>query len=201
MEYTPIFPMSVWHGNFENNDELKEVLLPFIDETKDTLEMPEDWVTDKVVTSFGNMKVNELLLVNERQKIQDAYWNKLNKMFENEWNADMIDAWYNYYTEGEWQEKHSHSSIPFAPRCDFSAIHFVSWKEDTHLPVIFHDPLAILKNGFANHTNFAEYHPRIKEGDFIVFPSYLEHSVPKQPSTPDYPRITISFNLKLNSFI
>ena len=78
MEYTPIFPMSVWHGNFENNDELKEVLLPFIDETKDTLEMPEDWVTDKVVTSFGNMKVNELLLVNERQKIQDAYWNKLN---------------------------------------------------------------------------------------------------------------------------
>ena len=62
MEYTPIFPMSVWHGNFENNDELKEVLLPFIDETKDTLEMPEDWVTDKVVTSFGNMKLNESIL-------------------------------------------------------------------------------------------------------------------------------------------
>jgi hypothetical protein len=35
------------------------------------------------------------------------------------------------------------------------------------------------------------------EGDFIMFPSYLRHCVYPSPSTPDYPRITISMNFKV----
>ena len=31
-----------------------------------------------------------------------------------------------------------------------------------------------------------------------MFPSYLEHEVKAGPPTPEYPRITISFNIRLN---
>ena len=209
MRYLPLFPMSVWKGNIENNDELKEVLLPFINETKDTLEKPNGWGTNKVVTSFGNNKVNELLISNERQKVQDAYWNKLDEVFslnpinsaKHNWDGHILPwPWFNYYVDGEWQEKHNHLNPPNLPRCDFSAIHFVSWDKDKHVPIRFHDPMRNLKEVFSNHTHYAEWSPTIEEGDFIVFPSYLEHNVPAQPLTLDYPRITISFNMAI-SFI
>ena len=40
----------------------------------------------------------------------------------------------------------------------------------------------------------ATWCPHTKEGDFIMFPSYLSHCVKPGKPTPDYPRITIAFN-------
>ena len=42
-----------------------------------------------------------------------------------------------------------------------------------------------------------KYNPTIKEGDFIMFPSWLAHEVKPMPPTPGNPRITISLNLQL----
>ena len=43
----------------------------------------------------------------------------------------------------------------------------------------------------------SRYAPKVKEGDLIMFPSYLQHFVPKGEPTLDNPRITIAFNLKV----
>ena len=179
---------------------MKKVILPFINETKDILKRPKGWTTDKVITSFTNDKVNDALFNNERHKLKDVYSNKLNQIFKKEYDWNFIKGWYNYYTEGEWQEKHCHTGI--SPLDAFSAIHFVSWKADVHMPVTFYDPLHMFKDMFTpNSADHSKWTPDIKEGDLLIFPSYLEHSVPKQPSTPDYPRITISFNLQFYDII
>jgi len=34
----------------------------------------------------------------------------------------------------------------------------------------------------------------------IMFPSWLEHEVKAGPPTPDYPRITLSFNIKMHRY-
>ena len=47
------------------------------------------------------------------------------------------------------------------------------------------------------HEYGESYYPNIEEGDFIMFPSYLIHSVEPSPPTPDYPRITIAMNIRV----
>ena len=41
------------------------------------------------------------------------------------------------------------------------------------------------------------WEPNIYEGDLLMFPSWLIHSVRPGPPTPDYPRITIAFNFRV----
>jgi hypothetical protein len=49
-----------------------------------------------------------------------------------------------------------------------------------------------------DRNNYAHtWYPELKEGDFIMFPSYLSHSVKPGKPTPDYPRITIAFNFRV----
>ena len=44
------------------------------------------------------------------------------------------------------------------------------------------------------------YYPKVTEGSLIMFPCYLEHFVKKGPPTPNYPRITIAFNLTVTKY-
>jgi len=43
------------------------------------------------------------------------------------------------------------------------------------------------------------FFPKIEEGDFLMFPSYLTHGVSPCLKT-DYPRITISFNINILAY-
>ena len=49
-----------------------------------------------------------------------------------------------------------------------------------------------------NSNNYSHHYvPKIREGDLLMFPPYLNHLVPKSKPTPDNPRITIAFNIIL----
>ena len=71
------------------------------------------------------------------------------------------------------------------------------------MPVAFVDPiettrytsLEMKSNHYSN-----QYYPEIKEGDLLMFPSYLSHFVRPSEPTPGNPRITVSFNLALNHY-
>ena len=69
-----------------------------------------------------------------------------------------------------------------------------------HKPIVFHDPIEALRDSSFNFTVKSKFCPDVSEGDWVMFPSYLYHSVPTQPSTPDYPRITISWNMQITNF-
>ena len=57
-----IFPVSYYQGQVENNDRLKQQLLPHINFKKNKVQVPEGWSTTKIITSIENDKANEFRL-------------------------------------------------------------------------------------------------------------------------------------------
>ena len=53
-----LFPISIFHGKVEDNDKLKNNIIPFIEETKHGNKPPEGWLTNNINTSYNNRKVN-----------------------------------------------------------------------------------------------------------------------------------------------
>tara|TARA_B100000686_G_C16446504_1_gene789762 strand:+ start:109 stop:735 length:627 start_codon:yes stop_codon:yes gene_type:complete len=199
-----LFPVSVYHGHVPDNNLLKKLLIPYIEETKDSNEIPTDWMTDKVNTSFSNMEIEKGLTSDTRgEELISQYMKVLDDFFDQPYSMKISwpGIWYNYYVDGEWQEQHNHLSSPsFTNVCHFSCIHFLSFDKENHNSVTFIDPLMNIRCHsleFKNHEYYAKSGLYVTEGDFLMFPSYLEHEVKKGKPTPDYPRITMSFNVEV----
>ena len=200
-----IFPVSYYHGKVENNDRLKGQLLPHINSKKDRLFVPEGWTTTKIITSIDDDRVNEFLF--DCKELKEQYIDVIESFCDDKYIIEIDEIWFNYYIDGEYQEQHNHLDSAMEVRtkgekraCTFSCIHFLCYDKEVHSPVVFKDPISLIRSHsfeFASHKHDEGHKPDISEGDMIMFPSYLEHEVKAGRPTPDNPRITISFNLKL----
>lgn len=197
-----IFPLTYYHVNIHNNDELKKDLVNKIVEDVKELEVPEGWFTNKLMTSFnGEPKGKEIFFGENdeyQKKLTKAYTECFNKIFDRKFEVVIDEIWYNVYVDGEYQETHDH--LGGISGSHFSCIHFLSFDEKNHEPVVFRDPLRQLRNLSLelDQNNYSDHCiPIIKEGDMLMFPSYLSHEVKPGKATPDYPRISIAFNVKV----
>tara|TARA_Y100000004_G_scaffold155258_1_gene179767 strand:- start:252 stop:869 length:618 start_codon:yes stop_codon:yes gene_type:complete len=187
-----IFPVTVFQSKVHGNETLKSVLVPLILDSLDELEIPEDWTTNKVLTSFGQEKD---FIENNKQILLNNYHHTTDEFFDKAYGLYFTDFWYNVYQNGEWQEKHDHLGS-HVNHTHFSFIHFLSFDKDEHQPPKFTDPLRSIRylSVEMDSNNCGEaYVPEVEEGDLLMFPSYLQHFVPPGKAT-DKPRITISFN-------
>ena len=200
-----IFPVSYYHGKVENNDRLKGQLLPHINSKKDRLFVPEGWTTTKIITSIDDDRVNEFLF--DCKELKEQYIDVIESFCDNKYIIEIDEIWFNYYIDGEYQEQHNHLESAMEvktkstkPTSTFSCIHFLCYDKEVHNPVVFKDPISIIRSHsfeFVSHDYDEGHKPDISEGDMIMFPSYLEHEVKAGRPTPGNPRITISFNLNL----
>lgn len=108
----------------------------------------------------------------------------------------IYEIWLNTYEHSHYQEPHTH--LPGF----YSAIHYVKFDprehESTHFCNPQHDIYAFMFDGsfmderlnphLQETTNLC-----VEEGDLIIFPSHLKHSVPKNDSKEL--RMTVSFNI------
>jgi len=88
-------------------------------------------------------------------------------------------------------------------RTHFSCIHYLKFDSEVHEPVVFVDPIDEMRyNTLEMDSNYYSdrWSPQIREGDLLMFPSYLEHFVNKSDPTPDNPRISISFNIWIKQY-
>jgi hypothetical protein len=199
----PIFPVSFFHSKVENNDEIKEMLVPKILKDSEELPIPEGWFTHKLKTSFSGEKPGKEIFFGEDNTYQSILEKKyakcLDSFFDCTYQIMIDEIWYNCYLDGEYQEEHDHLGGPFN-LVHFSCIHFLSFDDSRHKPPKFRDPLDQIRNTsleFDRNQYNHSYQPNIEEGDFIMFPSYLKHSVEPCKDTKDYPRITIAMNIKV----
>ena len=126
-------------------------------------------------------------------------------------NCAIDNIWYNVYRKGYSQEVHLHNSWRGDSPALFSGTYFCKYEEG-HSPIKFWNPstlyLSELSSNLVDTSDSREnfyidsygketisYYP--KQGDLIMFPSFLMHSVPIQRI--DSKRVTISFNIKLAS--
>lgn len=197
----PLFPIHIFQNNIKENHILQNEVFEKIQylHSKNNLKIPSGWETDKLFTSFNYEDLNLKIFNNSR--CQKEYYRYCEKFFDLNVQLGIDNLWFNCYTNGEWQEIHSHSgNCVFQYPATFSCIHFLKFDPEIHSPVVFVDPYEPLRNvslEMASNRYQSKYAPNIKEGDIIMFPSYLQHFVPKGKPSPNNPRITIAFNLQV----
>lgn len=209
-----IFPISIYHGSVENNDRLKDMLIPYIfkkvkDENVNN-DPPGGWFTKSLKTSFDNKDVIEDLWNPDddndiAKELRRQYLKVIDQFFmHEEWSAEIDHVWYNYYVDGEYQEAHKHLG-KYNDNITFAFVHFLSYDPENHAPLIFGDPMEDIKSMQpklcpAQDPTDSKYIPRIKEGDVMMFPCWLEHEVRPGKRTPDYPRVSVALNINVNEF-
>jgi len=111
-----------------------------------------------------------------------------------------LNFWYNLSTKGSHQEVHDHLGGPMP--ISYAAIHYVLFDKDEHASTVFYHPLTqILKctqpttNDQLKLPDYKEFQKLldVEEGDLIIFPSYVLHSV--MPQASEKLRITTAFNI------
>ena len=195
-----IFPVSYYKGQVEDNERLKQDLLPFINRTKRTLTPPEGWLTTKITTSHERDDINRFFM--SQTELQRQYHNLIKTFFDNKFELEVDECWYNCYENEEWQESHNHIGDPIDPN-HFACVHFLCYDKKVHSPLTFSDPMGIIRSHsieFDSHNYEEAISPDINEGDLIMFPSYLMHEVKANKPTPGNPRISIAFNFAVTSY-
>lgn len=190
-----LFPSTLFLVKVKNHEKIKKVCLdytiPKYEENPSTF--VEAWDAD-VWTTYG--KETSI----DWAKLLPLYSEELKK-FSSELNIKgnplIRDVWLNAYKENQHQEIHEH--LPG----HFSAIHYISYDQEEHLPTIFINPFrqVSISNSPEFNTDIqsipgtwvSQSYVKVEEGDLLIFPSFLEHKVPKQKS--NNLRVTLSFNI------
>lgn len=232
-----IFSPYIYHVNLKNNDFLKDKTLPSLLKNKNKKKslVPNGWLCDVFSTytdAFSNPQYENKTKYSPYRELDNRETERFDKYFDNTpllhtYRGEIInfleelslvgynnthptcgfniDMWYNTYSKNQYQEWHDHSGGD----SDFSAIHFLKYDEDEHIPTIFRNPtnrskvyssiknkkrLQSINNNY-NSIYSDIFYPNIKEGDLLIFPSWLEHTVP--PNKSKNLRITVAFNIEL----
>ena len=199
-----LFPIHIFQNNIKTNHILQDELLEKIEGMHQSgkMKVPEGWLTNKLSTSFSYFDENKSLF--EGTQTLETYYEYVSKFFDLETKFQICDMWWNYYSDGEWQEQHIHvSKRNFGYPPVFSCVHFLKFNPEIHQPLIFVDPNEHIRYSSLEMkcTRYrSRYELNIREGDLVMFPPYLMHYVRPGKPTPDCPRITIAFNLILKKY-
>jgi len=144
----------------------------------------------KTNSSFRHSYENKLL-DNSALYILNKIYDLINKDIRTECRIELLNIWENRYEKKDYQEKHIH------PNSHFS---FIIYKKIEEGKTVFVNPSDKIMISFYpeiifRKTNFFEvnYEPKCKQGQIIIFPSFLEHLVQECEDS-----ITISGNINIH---
>ena len=116
-------------------------------------------------------------------------------------NIDFQQFWYNIYHDDQGQEKHNHLAWIGAKNLYWCGIYY----NKNSSPTAFHRGSGLYETQrFPDYNNTAMSHILsdifylpVEDGDIILFPSWINHSVKSEPQHKDKMRMTFSFNIDL----
>jgi len=153
-------------------------------------------------TSFPNIEENDdfidqntlIMLKQDIKKCVDKLFRKINVTSDYYFE----DFWYNIYYKDHGQEPHDHLPSNINSNISYwSGIYYA--KNASPTTFIRNDLFKNSLNFFNNDRNklkkyFNDIFPSVKEGDILLFPSYLIHAVPIIKKD-NYMRVTFAFNI------
>lgn len=191
-----LFGIPYYIGTLQSHLELVEAFKEYV-ESDDYFHKPTDWDAT-VDTSFGHPRNSELPW---QLFMKDVATNHLGAMMQNFHPkvelATKFQCWANRYRKGQYQETHNHA----VPDSHFSCNYIHKAPEGSGRLVFVnavHDYWSasglteILDIPYSRKAS-----PELKEGDVVIFPSFLEHFV--TPNLTDEPRITFSANFGIGA--
>ena len=165
---------------------------------------PEEW-WESVHTTFNNISDDDSLVPSTvRDSLKRDLKSSIVEVFEQlnlPINIEFLQLWYNIYHDNQGQEKHSQLSEVGSPLPLWSGVYYNKNASPTKF---FNGNAMINTQKFrgceetALSACLAEGHfPPVEDGDILLFPPYLEHSVESKPQHKDSMRMTFSFNIAL----
>ena len=166
---------------------------------------PYNWV-DSVNTSFPNIKdddpvISPVVRDNLKKDLKDSIV-EVFRQLNFPTNIDFLELWYNIYHDNQGQEKHDHSShvgqtVPF-----WSGIYYNKNASPTEFFKCNSTITDTQKFDGYRESALASclaksVSPDAKDGDILLFPPYLKHSVKSKPQHKNEMRMTFSFNITL----
>ena len=166
---------------------------------------PFNWV-DSVNTSFPNIKdddpvISPVVRDNLKRDLKDSIVDVFRQLnFPT--NIDFLELWYNIYHDNQGQEKHDHSShvgqtVPF-----WSGIYYNKNASPTEFfkcnsTITDTQKLDGYRESALASCLAKSVSPDVKDGDILLYPPYLKHSVKSKPQHKNEMRMTFSFNITL----
>lgn len=165
---------------------------------------PKNWVKP-LNTSFGFSTDNFFTNSVKNQMVDDLKCD-LDHVFSSlriPTSFDICEIWYNIYHDFQGQEKHDHLPPVGITNPYWCGVYY----NKNPSPTIFHCP-----NNLARISYIPEYSdpkcylydyyapvlcPEVEEGDVILFPPWIEHSIETGDNFKNRMRLTFAFNLAL----
>ena len=192
-----LFPVPIFHYKLENYKETNKELLNYI------LELQKNDKTGNAHSNKGGWHSQNFDIVNQGSPIN--FLNKikdyLKHIISNEFgwkyvpNKQRIVAmWAIINKKNSFNVMHNHQN------CYFSSAYYVK-KPKNSGDITFFDPKEAKTYRFPKIEKYTEYSSEAvtikpEEGDLLIFPSYLYHSVSENLSEDD--RVVISFNVDID---
>jgi hypothetical protein len=199
--------ISVWgfpilKYKFENPVKALEDILEYANEDR-LSEMSDEWNAKCKSTAMSRDLDSMVHIQGELEKIlkmvSDQFEIPLEKLsFKGCEHSECFgDYWVNQYKKGDQQDVHYHMNPEFGDPPLFSFTYFAKYDPEKDAKFYFYNPSPApdLYKDFINSR--PEFKTRkeldIREGEIIIFPSYMLHGVDEQ--LRDEPRITLSGNI------
>lgn len=190
-----IFPTVIWKTNYRLQEKEEKDLIVFHDTIRHTTKRKN--YSNNAWSSQDIFSKNEVF--NPLKKIIEENINCLkNEIFKN-YIIDLNNMWFNSHEMGMWNKLHSHGL------CGLSGVYYLKCPEGSGKIVFERNLLEknIIEECWQNcEMNFEPrqtmYEINPKEGDLLIFPSWLGHWVDRSMATDT--RISVAFNLVLNGF-
>lgn len=168
----PVFEIPIYKYEIENWEENKKSLMKILPDFLQKGDFTDYY--DNQMASFMPLYANTVFNLIQRSMEDFAQYYPC--------PAQIVNMWCERSRAGDRHEPHNHGAT------GFSAVLYVQFEEGKHKPTRFFSPFGDPANG-----DLMQYEPDVKEGDLIIFPSFLIHE--SQMCDTDYERIIISFNI------
>ena len=189
-EYYKIFPTTIGKYWYNENDRTKSQILPLLDSTTDKFEFENGiHYFDTKLNAFDQRELIEL------KNFVLAMVNRYAKEVLNiTTNMIVAGAWINKTHKGFSQKIHNHGNSYL------SATYYLCYNNNIHSSICFYNNkegeskmpyLYSLPNEINEYNTMGFSFTDIKEGDLLVWPSYLQHGFDKNEGDD---RISISMN-------
>tara|TARA_B100001250_G_C19809208_1_gene794972 strand:+ start:2478 stop:3038 length:561 start_codon:yes stop_codon:yes gene_type:complete len=180
-----LFPIQYHHVHIRDH---KETFGKLYDSCKDICkEVDGKWNCSVNSTFFDE---NDIVAPEQLGALLSPY---LYQYFPPEVELKIVNSWLNVYNKGQHQEPHHH--VQFPEFINFSGVIFLNYDKEKDAPFYFEN--MNLDHTISGYTHIFKQnpimYPQVRQGDLIVFPSFVRHGVLLQKE--DSNRTTLSFNL------
>ena len=190
----PLFSVPLFKTNIASLDPIEKTWIKNLDFPPQSVGLYESDNEDAI--NKGMKVLDQPQLKNLRQQILKAVNHFTSEILDVEQKFALTTSWVNKYGKADLNHQHSH------PNSMISGVYYIE-SDESSAPIVFNKPYfytnlfhetikPTFKNKNNNQFNLDYYGLKPVTGDLLIFPSWLEHTVP--PQEVDKERWSLAFN-------